>query len=58
MFQFLWGEGMSGLIDTFVKASVIVAVAVASTAVAYHYLIYIPQRDAALDEHAWRADSW
>jgi hypothetical protein len=38
-----------GVIDTLLKASVIVAVAVVSTAVAYHYVIYVPQRDAALD---------
>jgi hypothetical protein len=38
-----------GAIDTLLKASVIVAVAVVSTAAAYHYVIYLPQRDAALD---------
>jgi len=39
-----------GVIDTLLKASVIVVVAAVSTAVAYHYVIYIPQRDAALDD--------
>ena len=38
-----------GAVDTLLKASVIVAVAIVSTAVAYHYVIYIPQRDAILD---------
>ncbi len=38
-----------GAIDTLLKATIIVAVAVVSTAVAYHYVIYIPERDAALD---------
>lgn len=38
-----------GVIDTLLKASVIVAVAAVSTAVAYHYVIYVPQRDAAAD---------
>jgi hypothetical protein len=36
-------------IDALLKASIIVAVAIAATAVAYHYVFYLPARDATLD---------
>ncbi len=36
-------------IDKFFKLSIVVAAVIVSGAVTYHYAVYIPQRDAALD---------
>ena len=43
------GIGKVAAIDNVLKASLIVAIALAATAVTYHYVIYIPHRDAMLD---------
>jgi hypothetical protein len=40
---------MRGLLDTLVKVSLIVAVALAATSVSYYYVIYLPGRDAAIE---------
>jgi hypothetical protein len=36
-------------IDAFFKASIIVGVLIASTSIAYYYVIYLPERDSKLD---------
>jgi hypothetical protein len=52
---------VAGRIDAFLKLSVIAGVLVASSSVAYYYVVYLPRRDAQLDvEQAWvraRADA-
>jgi hypothetical protein len=45
-----------GAFDTILKVSVVVGIALASSAVAYHYVVYIPERDAAA-ESARQAES-
>jgi hypothetical protein len=55
------GWDVAGRIDAFLKLSVIAGVLVASSSVAYYYVVYLPRRDAQLDvEQAWeraRADA-
>jgi hypothetical protein len=40
---------MAGKIDALLKLSIVVAVLLASSSVAYYHLIYLPERDARID---------
>jgi hypothetical protein len=40
---------LTGKLDTFLKLSIIASVFIASSSVGYHYLVYLPRRDAQLD---------
>jgi hypothetical protein len=40
---------VAGKIDAFLKLSVVAAVLLASSSVAYYYVVYLPERDARID---------
>lgn len=48
---------MQSVLDAIMKASIIVAVAIGSASIAYHYLIYVPNRDSIIDADRRASDN-
>lgn len=44
-----WGKGMAGGADTFLKVTVGISFLFGAFAVGHYFLVYLPDRDAALD---------